>query len=59
MVQVFTAGSDTTGATLKWALLFMAQNPNVQAKVQNEIDAVIGEKSLDGGRVIKCRSRIR
>lgn len=37
------AGTETTSATLRWALLFMATNPEIQARVQAEIDAVIGQ----------------
>ncbi|KAK3101814.1 hypothetical protein FSP39_006560 [Pinctada imbricata] len=36
------AGFDTTATALKWAFLFLANNPNVQEKVQREIDDVIG-----------------
>jgi len=40
--QLFAAGSDTTSTTLRWAVLLMAQNLDVQRKVHEEIDAVIG-----------------
>uniref|UniRef100_A0A8C3U1K3 CP2J2 protein n=1 Tax=Catharus ustulatus TaxID=91951 RepID=A0A8C3U1K3_CATUS len=36
------AGTETTSSTLRWALLFMATHPEIQARVQAEIDAVIG-----------------
>ncbi|KAK3102385.1 hypothetical protein FSP39_010985 [Pinctada imbricata] len=36
------AGFDTTATALKWAFLFLANNPNVQEKVQKEIDDIIG-----------------
>jgi len=45
-MQLFIAGSDTTSNTLRWAALLMAQNPDVQVKIHQEIDTVIGEKSL-------------
>jgi cytochrome P450 family 2 subfamily J len=31
---LFLAGSETTSSTLKWAVLYMALNPEVQAKLQ-------------------------
>ena len=42
VVQLFVAGTDTTVNTLKWGLLYMMKYPEVQAKVQQEIDEEIG-----------------
>lgn len=46
MIQVvfdfFMAGSETTTATLAWALLYMLANPDVQDQVKDELDAVLG-----------------
>jgi len=47
MLQLFAAGSDTTSTTLRWAVLLMAQNPDVQVKIHQEIDTVVGEKSYE------------
>nr|AGN04277.1 cytochrome P450 [Oryzias melastigma] len=41
-LDLFGAGSETTTTTLYWGLLFMIHNPEIQEKVQAEIDAVIG-----------------
>ncbi|XP_038045429.1 cytochrome P450 2U1-like [Patiria miniata] len=38
----FVAGTDTTTNTLLWLMLYMAMYPEVQNKVQKEIDDVIG-----------------
>jgi cytochrome P450 len=38
------AGTETTSTTLRWALLFMIMLPDVQRKVQKEIDDVIGRE---------------
>ncbi|KAM4808244.1 cytochrome P450 2U1 [Rhinophrynus dorsalis] len=40
--DLFVAGTDTTTNTLLWSLLYMCLNPDVQEKVQAEIDAVVG-----------------
>ncbi|NXE65551.1 CP2J2 protein, partial [Calcarius ornatus] len=42
-LDLMFAGTETTSSTLRWALLFMATHPEIQARVQAEIDAVIGQ----------------
>ncbi|XP_037626174.1 cytochrome P450 2J5-like [Sebastes umbrosus] len=42
-VDLFTAGTETTANTLLWALVFLINNPDIQDKVQAEIDRVIGQ----------------
>lgn len=41
-LDVFSAGTDTTSMTLLWAFLFMAGYQDVQQKVQEELDSVVG-----------------
>ncbi|CAJ1060173.1 uncharacterized protein LOC121511702 [Xyrichtys novacula] len=45
-VDLFLAGTETTSTTLQWALVFLINNPDIQAKVQAEIDTVIGQNRL-------------
>ncbi|CAJ0965217.1 unnamed protein product [Ranitomeya imitator] len=40
--NLFVAGLDTTSTTIQWGLLLMMKYPEIQEKVQNEIEAVIG-----------------
>ncbi|XP_048791297.1 cytochrome P450 2K6-like isoform X2 [Lagopus muta] len=40
--NLFIAGMDTTATTLRWGLLLMMKYPEIQKKVQAEIDQVIG-----------------
>ncbi|KAJ8376312.1 hypothetical protein SKAU_G00068920 [Synaphobranchus kaupii] len=42
-LDLFVAGTETTSTTLNWGLLFMIKYPDVQEKVQAEIDHVIGQ----------------
>ncbi|XP_066305363.1 cytochrome P450 2U1-like [Branchiostoma lanceolatum] len=41
--NLFLAGTETASNTLRWSLLYMVLHPNVQKKVQEELDAVVGE----------------
>uniref|UniRef100_A0A670K3G9 Uncharacterized protein n=1 Tax=Podarcis muralis TaxID=64176 RepID=A0A670K3G9_PODMU len=40
--ELFIAGSETTTASLKWALLLLTSHPDVQDKMHKEIEDVIG-----------------
>ncbi|XP_063771252.1 cytochrome P450 2C5-like isoform X2 [Pseudophryne corroboree] len=42
VTDLFVAGVETTSTTLRWSLLLMMKYPQIQRKVQNEIDKVIG-----------------
>jgi len=44
LLDFFVAGSDTTTNSLSWALLYLAKHPDIQKKVQQEIDDVIGRE---------------
>ncbi|CAA7050734.1 unnamed protein product [Microthlaspi erraticum] len=44
LLDLFTAGTDTNSSTVEWALSELLRNPKTMAKVQEEIDRVIGQK---------------
>nr|XP_060639615.1 cytochrome P450 2G1-like [Anolis sagrei ordinatus] len=42
VLNLFTAGTETISSTLRYALLLMMKYPEVEAKVHQEIDSVVG-----------------
>ena len=42
LFDLLMAGSETTSTTLNWATLYMVKNPEVQTRVQAELDSVTG-----------------
>ena len=42
MVNLFLAGSETTSNTLNFTLWYLCQHPHAQARLQAEVDRVIG-----------------
>ncbi|XP_068136234.1 cytochrome P450 2K1-like [Hyperolius riggenbachi] len=42
VANLFAAGMETTSTTLRWSLLLMMKYPDIQKKVQDEIEKVIG-----------------
>ncbi|XP_068605733.1 cytochrome P450 2K1-like [Brachionichthys hirsutus] len=46
VMNLFSAGTDTTANTLQWSLLYMAKYPHVQDQVQEELIRVIGSRQV-------------
>lgn len=44
-MEMYSAGTHTTVATLAWLFLFLSKNPEVQKKVQEEIGTVTNNNS--------------
>ncbi|XP_074859932.1 cytochrome P450 2J4-like isoform X2 [Carettochelys insculpta] len=44
--DLFLAGTETTTTTMCWAILLMILYPDIQEKVQKELDAVLGASQL-------------
>ncbi|OQV12856.1 Cytochrome P450 18a1 [Hypsibius exemplaris] len=56
MLDLFGAGTETTSTTLLWAFLLILESPDVQRKIQDEIDNNVGREKLlsnsDRGRKV-------
>ncbi|KAL5232044.1 hypothetical protein ABZP36_030820 [Zizania latifolia] len=46
LLNLFTAGTDTTSSTVEWALAELIRHPDVLAEAQRELDAVVGKDRL-------------
>ncbi|XP_072045167.1 cytochrome P450 2U1-like [Amphiura filiformis] len=44
--DLFIAGTETSSTTLKWMLIYMIINPDIQEKAQSEMDDVVGRSRL-------------
>ncbi|XP_072042831.1 cytochrome P450 2U1-like [Amphiura filiformis] len=44
--DLFAAGTETSATTTKWALLYMMLDPNIQLRVQQELDQVVGKNRM-------------
>ena len=40
--EIFIGGTETTANSLRWAVLYLMEYPEVQTKIQQEIDRVVG-----------------
>ncbi|KAF8037417.1 hypothetical protein BT93_B0348 [Corymbia citriodora subsp. variegata] len=46
LLNMFTAGTDTSSSTTEWAIAELIRHPKILARVQQEIDAVVGRDRL-------------
>nr|XP_046270083.1 cytochrome P450 2K1-like [Scatophagus argus] len=46
IVNLFTAGTDTTSSTIRYGLLLMAKHPKIQDLVQEELSRVVGSRQI-------------
>ncbi|XP_077983162.1 steroid 17-alpha-hydroxylase/17,20 lyase-like [Glandiceps talaboti] len=60
--DIFGAGLDTTVNTFNWCIVYLVNYPDVQSKVQKELDDVIGQDRLpllsDKGKLAYCEAVI-
>ncbi|XP_043703971.1 flavonoid 3'-monooxygenase-like [Telopea speciosissima] len=46
LLDLFTAGTDTSSSTVEWALAELIRHPQIMAQAQQELDSVIGPDRL-------------
>jgi cytochrome P450 len=46
LLDMLFAGSETTSTALNWAIMFMIKYPDIQRRVQQELDQVVGRNRL-------------
>ncbi|KAG6687035.1 hypothetical protein I3842_11G050500 [Carya illinoinensis] len=46
LLNMFTAGTDTSSSTVEWAIAELVRHPNILAHVQRELDSVVGRDRL-------------
>ncbi len=46
IIDLFTAGMETTKTTLHWSIIYMLHYPNIARSIQAEMDAVVGRKRM-------------
>lgn len=46
IVDLFTAGMETTKTTMHWLMIYMMHYPDIAKSIQAEMDAVVGRKRL-------------
>lgn len=46
LLDLFTAGTDTSSSTVEWAIAELLRHPKVLAKAQRELDSVVGPDRL-------------
>ncbi|RVX00943.1 Geraniol 8-hydroxylase [Vitis vinifera] len=46
LVDLFSAGTDTTSSTVEWAMAELLNNPNLMAKARSELGKVVGKEKM-------------
>nr|AHL83556.1 flavonoid-3'-hydroxylase [Iris x hollandica] len=46
LLNLFTAGTDTSSSTVEWALVELIRHPDILRKAQEELDSVVGRERL-------------
>nr|XP_008536838.1 PREDICTED: steroid 21-hydroxylase [Equus przewalskii] len=58
MVDLFIGGTETTASTLSWAVAFLLHHPEIQQRLQDELDRELGPRALGSTVPFKDRARL-
>ncbi|KAI5059524.1 hypothetical protein GOP47_0025843 [Adiantum capillus-veneris] len=60
LMTLLIAGHETSAAVLTWAFYLLAQNPTVLAKLQHEVDLVLGDRmpTIEDMKKLKYTTRV-
>ncbi|KAH7425048.1 hypothetical protein KP509_11G037600 [Ceratopteris richardii] len=60
LMTLLIAGHETSAAVLTWAFYLLAQNPDVLAKLQHEVDLVLGDRmpTMEDMKKLKYTTRV-
>ncbi|KNA19445.1 hypothetical protein SOVF_061630 [Spinacia oleracea] len=60
LMTLLIAGHETSAAVLTWTFYLLSQDPGVMAKLQNEVDTVLGDRipTIDDLKNLKYASRV-
>ncbi|XP_007949637.1 steroid 21-hydroxylase [Orycteropus afer afer] len=58
MVDLFIGGTETTATTLSWAVAFLLHHPEIQKRLQEELDRELGPSASDSRVQYKDRARL-
>jgi len=46
LLDIFEAGSETTSSTITWGVLYLLHHPEVQEKIHEELDVILGDSRI-------------
>ncbi|KAM6185058.1 steroid 21-hydroxylase [Rhynchocyon petersi] len=58
MVDLFIGGTETTASTLSWAVAFLLHHPEIQQRLQEELDRELGPSASNSRVQYKDRARL-
>ncbi|XP_014638412.1 PREDICTED: steroid 21-hydroxylase isoform X2 [Ceratotherium simum simum] len=58
VVDLFIGGTETTASTLSWAVAFLLHHPEIQQRLQDELDRELGPRALGFRVPYKDRARL-
>ncbi|XP_027814596.1 steroid 21-hydroxylase isoform X2 [Ovis aries] len=58
VVDLFIGGTETTASTLSWAVAFLLHHPEIQRRLQEELDRELGPGASCSGVTYKDRARL-